>query len=278
MKPVLVTCLSFMLIACGAGNGTGGNNQQTDGELTGLEKIQNEIFSPICAECHIGSGAPQGLQLDSLENSFNFLVGIESSEIPERLRVAPGDPDSSYLVQKIEGASGIVGGQMPLGGSALSNQQITLIRNWILDGAEQSDVQKVDQYTQGKLTSNSRLSTGSASTTEVEMVGIYRTDDVFGFDFYFTHPIDPDSLSISAPLLFLSDEDSRILVPLDDYEVSLSGRQINILYRGYHQSGMQLILILNYSGLAELRDVNGLRIDGDDDGLEGGEFSYVYIF
>jgi len=48
--------------------------------------------------------------------------------------VAPGDPDNSYLVQKVEGTAA-VGSQMPLGGPALSQSQINDIRQWIQDGA-----------------------------------------------------------------------------------------------------------------------------------------------
>lgn len=274
MKAIVIMCLVATVSSCGAGSGVGEMNQQADinGEpLAGLEKIQNEIFLPICAECHNGPGAPQGLQLNSLENSFNFLVGVESSEIPERLRVFPGDPDSSYLVQKIEGESGIVGSQMPLGGSALSNQQISLIRNWITDGAEQLNTQKPDQPVQNK-------STELVPTTTIEMVGINRTDKFLEIDLFFSRAINADSLSVSSPLVFRGDEDSRTLVPLDDYRVILSDRQLTIHYTGNHQSAMQLSLILNYSGLAELRDSNGLRIDGNDNGSEGGEFHYVYTY
>ena len=49
------------------------------------------------------------------------------------MRVLAGNPDSSYLIQKLEGtASG--GGIMPPGG-ALSQTNIDMIRQWISDGA-----------------------------------------------------------------------------------------------------------------------------------------------
>ena len=47
-----------------------------------------------------------------------------------------GDPDRSYLVQKIEGAPGIVGERMPrTGGPFLTPGQIAIIRRWIELGA-----------------------------------------------------------------------------------------------------------------------------------------------
>jgi hypothetical protein len=92
------------------------------------------VFTPICSKCHIGAGAPHGLQLDAA-HSYNLLVGAPSSEDPSLLRVKPGDPDSSYMVHKIEGLPGIVGGRMPLGETPLPQATIDAIRQWITDGA-----------------------------------------------------------------------------------------------------------------------------------------------
>jgi hypothetical protein len=50
--------------------------------------------------------------------------------------VIPGDPTGSYLIQKLEGVSGIVGQQMPQDGPPfLAVGQIAIIRQWIQDGA-----------------------------------------------------------------------------------------------------------------------------------------------
>ncbi len=97
--------------------------------------IQSNVFDVNCATsgCHQGSGAPQGLRLDAV-NSYGLLVGVASSEVPSLLRVAPNDPDNSYLVQKLEGTAA-VGGQMPLGGAPLPQATIDVIRQWVSDGA-----------------------------------------------------------------------------------------------------------------------------------------------
>lgn len=55
-------------------------------------------------------------------------------EVPTLLRVAPGDPDNSYLIQKLEGTAS-VGEQMPLGMTPLPQASIDVIRQWILEGA-----------------------------------------------------------------------------------------------------------------------------------------------
>jgi hypothetical protein len=96
--------------------------------------IQANVFSPTCATstCHAGGAPAAGLNLESA-NSYTMLVGIQSSQDAGLMRVQPGDPDNSYLIQKLEGtASG--GGSMPPSG-ALDQATIDTIRQWITDGA-----------------------------------------------------------------------------------------------------------------------------------------------
>lgn len=102
-----------------------------------LSSIQENIFDTNCAlsGCHAGANPQQGMNLSAGE-SFGSMVGVPSQERPSLLRVNPGNPDDSYLVHKIEGRSGIVGERMPLGRSPLSNDQINLIRTWIVNGAQ----------------------------------------------------------------------------------------------------------------------------------------------
>jgi hypothetical protein len=63
-----------------------------------------------------------------------MLVNTPSSEVPSLLRVKPGDPDSSYIIQKLEGRAA-VGAQMPLGQAPLPQSTIDIIRQWISEGA-----------------------------------------------------------------------------------------------------------------------------------------------
>jgi methionine-rich copper-binding protein CopC len=125
-----------------AGNGQGldQNGQPVSGGGSGgpitadFQSIQENVFTPICAKCHIGGGAPEGLQLDAA-HSYNLLVGAPSAEQPNLLRVKPGDPDNSYMVRKIEGLSSITGLQMPYMEMPLSQPTIDAIRQWITNGA-----------------------------------------------------------------------------------------------------------------------------------------------
>jgi len=113
--------------------GSGGNEPLT----ATFKSIQDNIFTPICTKCHSGASAPQGLQLDAA-HSYSLLVGISSAEQPGVLRVKAGDPDSSYIIQKLEGSPGISGVQMPFGGPYLPQSTIDVIRAWIAAGAAQS--------------------------------------------------------------------------------------------------------------------------------------------
>jgi hypothetical protein len=137
--------LAAAAVAACTGSGVGldanGNPIQPGGggePLTpDFKSIQDNVFTPICTKCHIGSGAPEGLQLDEA-HSYALLVGVPSTEQPNVLRVKPGDPDNSYMVQKIEGAPSISGVRMPFGGPYLPQSTIDVIRTWITNGAQPS--------------------------------------------------------------------------------------------------------------------------------------------
>jgi uncharacterized protein (TIGR03118 family) len=101
-----------------------------------LAQLQAEIFTPRCTGCHNGSGGglPGVMDLSS-GSSFGALVGVASIEAAPLLRVKPGDAANSYLVQKLEGAAGIAGSRMPLGGPFLDAATIDKVKAWINAGA-----------------------------------------------------------------------------------------------------------------------------------------------
>lgn len=104
-----------------------------------LDQIQAVVFGPTCASsnCHSGVGAvlPGAMDLTDADASFLALVGVASTQQPAILRVLAGDPDNSYLIQKLENALGITGAQMPFGQAPLDPAVIAEIRQWITDGA-----------------------------------------------------------------------------------------------------------------------------------------------
>ncbi len=87
------------------------------------------FLAPSCGGCHGGSG---GFTL-----SYNNLLA-NSIDVPAMPRIDPGVPDNSYVWHKLQGTQGSVGGagsRMPLGGP-LSQLELDLIEQWILDGAQ----------------------------------------------------------------------------------------------------------------------------------------------
>ncbi|MDC0721997.1 Ig-like domain-containing protein [Nannocystis bainbridge] len=94
------------------------------------------IFTASCS-CHAGGQPAAGLSLAAGE-AYAALVGIDSSQAPGVLRVAPGDPEGSFLLEKILPAPS-VGQQMPIGGS-LSEGQVATITAWIAAGAPEAEV------------------------------------------------------------------------------------------------------------------------------------------
>ncbi|HJW93244.1 MAG TPA: hypothetical protein VJ901_06475 [Thermoanaerobaculia bacterium] len=134
---VLFCCIAFA--ACGKlkelptePGGPGGEPVDPTATFT---RVQNEIFTPTCAQlgCHDTLGQQQQLVL-APGRAYAQIVNAPSTEISSVQRVMPGDPSSSYLYRKITGA-GISGDRMPQGGPYLNDVQIKLVRDWIRRGA-----------------------------------------------------------------------------------------------------------------------------------------------
>lgn len=83
--------------------------------------------------CHAAPFPNLGLILKTGE-AYALLVNVPSGEVPTLMRVLPGDPDSSYLIQKLEGTAA-KGAQMPRGGPPMSPEFIATVRQWIAAGA-----------------------------------------------------------------------------------------------------------------------------------------------
>jgi hypothetical protein len=137
----LAASAAALVVAACAGNGEGldaNGRPVAPGSATvpmsaDFAAIQANIFTPICSVCHAGGSAPEGLRLDEAD-SYNLLVGVPSTEVHSLLRVKPGDPANSYIIQKLQGHAA-VGAQMPLGGPYLSSDTIGFIQQWITNGA-----------------------------------------------------------------------------------------------------------------------------------------------
>ncbi len=92
------------------------------------------VMSDHCTSCHNSTNAVAGLSLANIGTA----VGADStqSELP---LIAAGDPDQSYLLHKMRGTHGVVGGmgtEMPPPGlESVPEARIQLIADWIAAGA-----------------------------------------------------------------------------------------------------------------------------------------------
>ena len=148
MSRTLLTFLSLMLVmaltACGD-SGTGPEENPDPGGNNGgaraivadpsFTNVIQEIFNRKgCAagSCH-GSFEAESLNLTA-GSAYANLVNVTATQASVA-RVIPGNANDSYLVVKLEGRQSF-GQQMPLGGSALDNIDLTNIKNWINQGAK----------------------------------------------------------------------------------------------------------------------------------------------
>ena len=104
-----------------------------------LAEIQASILTPSCAipTCHDAQSAAEDLVLTDGQ-SYGNIVNVPSQEVTSgagTLRIDPGHPENSFLLIKVVGPPPGQGELMPLIGEPLTAQQIQLIRNWILQGA-----------------------------------------------------------------------------------------------------------------------------------------------
>lgn len=91
------------------------------------------IFSSYCVSCH---GGQSGVTLSSYEAVMNSIGQQYGSSI-----VVPGDANASPIVDKISNSSPEHGVRMPQNGPPyLSSNQISLIVDWINEGASQTPV------------------------------------------------------------------------------------------------------------------------------------------
>src|SRR5581483_3273985 len=246
--PFVAGSLALALSAC-AGNGMGldanGNPITAGGGSTGpltadFKSIQDNVFTPICTKCHIGAGAPEGLQLDQT-HSYAMLVGVPSAEQPNVLRVAAGDPDSSYIVLKLQGSAGISGARMPFGGPYLPQSTIDVIRQWISAGAANST-----SATNAATAKAAQRFTVTASSPDPDSIATTVPNIVVAF----SSDVDPNLLNatmVSLEKLDASNMDSTEPMPMSPMPMSpvpagAASRSVAITLAVPHGDGTALLI------------------------------------
>ncbi|MDC0748957.1 PE-PGRS family protein [Polyangium mundeleinium] len=95
------------------------------------------ILSASCAVggCHSGAAPKQGLDLTSA-NAHAELVNVPAEQCAgeTRMRVKPGAPSESYIIDKMMNVDKCAGNKMPPS-IALSDAKIQVVSDWICGGA-----------------------------------------------------------------------------------------------------------------------------------------------
>jgi hypothetical protein len=143
-RTLILGTAAILVVAVTACSGGGGSPSPTAPSPTvslatldpTFTNVKSQVLTSRCTSCHsAGSAASSGrLNLES-SSAYANLVNVASVGRPAVLRVAPGNPDASYLIHKLDGRAGILGGRMPEGGPYLSTEQIDLVKRWIQAGA-----------------------------------------------------------------------------------------------------------------------------------------------
>jgi len=263
----LAAAVAAAMAGC-AGNGEGldENGRPINGGPVPLEptfaSIQANVFTPICTQCHTGAGAPQGLRLDE-GVSYAMLVNKPSAEVPALMRVKPGDPNASYIIQKLQGTAA-VGGRMPLNNPPLPQSTIDVIRQWISDGA-QSSATSPDTMpglmgvspAQGEILNTAPQEVLLQATTELDTTRL-TPDNISvvrsGRDGSFAEGNEVPIKVLGVQVRSLQPTVLAVLLPRDQwvpdsYQLTIAG-----------------------AGSAPAIDLAGRAIDGDADGVPGGNF------
>ncbi|MBI5417423.1 hypothetical protein HZA55_05690 [Candidatus Poribacteria bacterium] len=111
------------------------NNSPQEKLTPTFSSINQNIFKKKCAlyTCHSDEFYKKSGNLNlSSDKAYNDLVNIPCKIYPNRLRVKPGIPDGSLLIQRLDGT-------IACGGvterSRVTEEDIEIVREWIKNGA-----------------------------------------------------------------------------------------------------------------------------------------------
>lgn len=110
------------------------------GEAVSFKADLVPLLKKRCAVCHL-TGSEAGNMALHPRAAYGSLVGVASVQAEGMLRVAPGDPDASYLLHKLEDThldAGGTGARMPFNEAPLDPEAVQLFRAWIEAGAPEN--------------------------------------------------------------------------------------------------------------------------------------------
>jgi hypothetical protein len=141
------SALTGLVIAALSGVGCDESLRDVTGPSPNLvptfSSVEHEIFQTTdlagrtaCITCHTNVGRNPAGNFNMNGDAYAAMVNVPSRQQPNLMIVAPGDPEHSYLLHKLEGRSTITGLRMPRNGPPfLTDGQIRVIKRWIENGA-----------------------------------------------------------------------------------------------------------------------------------------------
>ncbi len=120
-------------------NSSSGNNiviPEQKIHLSTLNRLQNQLFTRRCVSCH-GTQAHEpsaGLDLGP-EHCYANLINIASTSKPGTIRVIPNDSENSFITHVLTEESALPFNHVQFLGANLKEDDLTLLREWIKDGA-----------------------------------------------------------------------------------------------------------------------------------------------
>ncbi|GAW97198.1 MULTISPECIES: hypothetical protein [Colwellia] len=275
MKLLFITMIG-LLTACNAGNGENLDGQgqplepviaeditDDDGneEKSTLLWIQDNVFSPICVECHGGANPAAGQNLSDLATSAKNLINVTSANANFK-RVLPGSAQNSYLYLKITGASQ-AGARMPLGKPALSTDAINAIKQWITLGALVPPNSNISAQVNYSHMATRQLNEHKSATLTLS----------------FNQPMNFSSLASEQILINASSPTATWSISDENITLSVINPQtLKITISQLPLAVTQLKFSLNNNSISSIISIGGQLLDGNYNNVDGGEFNYEHNF
>ncbi|TAL01903.1 MAG: hypothetical protein EPO08_08540 [Rhodospirillaceae bacterium] len=140
-RGVACAILLVALCACDQSNDESDGKKSKTSAVAPTSRFESDVIPILrqnCATCHL-TGQEAGSMSLTPKVAWQTLVNVKAAGAPGLVRVVPGRPEASYLLMKLEGTQiehGGAGARMPFGAPPLPPDQISIIRQWIADGAE----------------------------------------------------------------------------------------------------------------------------------------------
>lgn len=156
MRRTLMVALLVVGVACGGGGGptpvesipppqptpppTPTSTPTPGGGTATFTTIYDRIIATNCIGCHGDVGSPDAgtLFMSTRQQAYSQLVNVPANGnacAGQGIRVIPGNPGASLLVDKISRARPACGLTMPPFSGPLGASDVQTIRDWILAGA-----------------------------------------------------------------------------------------------------------------------------------------------